>query len=251
MTRISWIRCAVFGLLAPSLNVLAEQTPLQQEHSSSSSTSSASGSSSIDIWHRVIPYASGATETDPSWSKRGRISMQGGQATWLSTEKDAFATLSADEGDLYQIGFEARHSPLDSGVVITNFVSVPECHLHTESAGPLKDTITLNVQSREDCAKPVHLSYKVHGAQVTRCQPGSRATSFNTTIRLSYPDTIASPRLHQPVMVNYQPDGTVKEPEPEKSFIQKYWMWIVPILLLLMTSGGGGEEEGAAPPARR
>lgn len=50
--------------------------------------------------------------------------MQDGQATWKA-DNDAFATLS-DDGDLYQVGFEGRHSPLDSKVAITNFVSVPE-----------------------------------------------------------------------------------------------------------------------------
>ncbi|KAG5357595.1 hypothetical protein CJU90_6435 [Yarrowia sp. C11] len=50
------------------------------------------------------------------------------------------------------------------------------------------------------------------------------------------------------------PEAAVREPvqlvnneilkdEPEKSFIQKYWMYIVPILLLLLL-GGGAPEEG-------
>lgn len=72
----------------------------------------------------MIPYASGASADEPSWSKRGTINVQDGQATWKA-DNDAFATLS-DEGDLYQIGFEAKHSPLDKKVAITDFVSVPE-----------------------------------------------------------------------------------------------------------------------------
>ncbi|KAG5365664.1 hypothetical protein CJU89_0055 [Yarrowia sp. B02] len=50
------------------------------------------------------------------------------------------------------------------------------------------------------------------------------------------------------------PEAGIKEPvqlvnneilkeEPEKTFIQKYWMYIVPILLLLLL-GGGAPEEG-------
>ncbi|AOW06278.1 hypothetical protein B0I72DRAFT_139002 [Yarrowia lipolytica] len=50
------------------------------------------------------------------------------------------------------------------------------------------------------------------------------------------------------------PEAAIKEPvqlvnneilkdEPEKTFIQKYWMYIVPILLLLLL-GGGAPEEG-------
>jgi ER membrane protein complex subunit 10 len=41
-----------------------------------------------------------------------------------------------------------------------------------------------------------------------------------------------------PVVVT--PDGQLPEEEVEKTFLQKYWMYILPIILLALTSGGGG-----------
>lgn len=42
-------------------------------------------------------------------------------------------------------------------------------------------------------------------------------------------------------------DGKVIAPPPEKSFIQKYWIYIVPVLVIMMMGGG---EEAAAPPKK-
>ena len=41
-----------------------------------------------------------------------------------------------------------------------------------------------------------------------------------------------------PVVVT--PDGQPPEEEVEKTFLQKYWMYILPIIILALTSGGGG-----------
>lgn len=41
-----------------------------------------------------------------------------------------------------------------------------------------------------------------------------------------------------PVVVT--PDGQPLEDEEEKTFLQKYWMYILPIIILALTSGGGG-----------
>ncbi|ANB15064.1 hypothetical protein AWJ20_2684 [Sugiyamaella lignohabitans] len=38
-------------------------------------------------------------------------------------------------------------------------------------------------------------------------------------------------------------DNKIPEPPVEKSFIQKYWMYILPVALMLLVSGGGGEQQ--------
>ena len=69
-----------------------------------------------------------------------------------------------------------------------------------------------------------------------------RPSSESTTVVNVIPDrSIAegpNPVLNTPVVVN--PDGQPSEEEVEKTFLQKYWMYILPIVILLMTSGGGG-----------
>ena len=42
------------------------------------------------------------------------------------------------------------------------------------------------------------------------------------------------PQLHAPPP--FTPEGEVVQPVPEKSFIQKYWMYIAALLLILRTS---------------
>jgi hypothetical protein len=53
-----------------------------------------------------------------------------------------------------------------------------------------------------------------------------------------------NPVLNAPVVVN--PDGQLPEEEVEKTFIQKYWMYFIPLIVILLTSGGGGggEQQG-------
>jgi hypothetical protein len=44
------------------------------------------------------------------------------------------------------------------------------------------------------------------------------------------------------------PKGETDAPEEvEKTFIQKYWIYIIPVVFILLTSGGGGgqQEEGS------
>lgn len=47
------------------------------------------------------------------------------------------------------------------------------------------------------------------------------------------------PALKEPVRLV---DNDVPKEEPPKSFLQKYWIYIVPPLIMLMVSGGGGAE---------
>lgn len=49
-----------------------------------------------------------------------------------------------------------------------------------------------------------------------------------------------TPHLNKPVVVN--PDGKVDEQEPEKSFFQKYWMFIAGFIVLQLVMAGGGDK---------
>lgn len=47
-------------------------------------------------------------------------------------------------------------------------------------------------------------------------------------------------------------DGKVVPPAAEKSFIQKYWLYIVPALIIIMMSGGEEPgKEGTASAAKK
>jgi hypothetical protein len=47
-----------------------------------------------------------------------------------------------------------------------------------------------------------------------------------------------NPVLLPPVIVN--PDGEPPEEEVEKTFIQKYWIYLIPLAFILLSSAGGG-----------
>jgi hypothetical protein len=71
------------------------------------------------------------------------------------------------------------------------------------------------------------------------------STSSSTSIHV-IPDRLIpygpEPVLNTPVAVN--PDGIPPVEEKEKTLIEKYWIYLIPLLLIVLTSGGGGGGEG-------
>ncbi|CAG8525576.1 10094_t:CDS:10 [Acaulospora morrowiae] len=64
--------------------------------------------------------------------------------------------------------------------------------------------------------------------------------NFKTTVHTIKSVNGASPKLTRALPL--KEDGTVEKPPEEKSFLQKYWWYLIPILILLSTSGA--PEEG-------
>ncbi|KAG6869307.1 hypothetical protein C0993_000060 [Termitomyces sp. T159_Od127] len=67
----------------------------------------------------------------------------------------------------------------------------------------------------------------------------------NTTVMIQGSHFPPLPHLASPPPIT--PDGQPVTPVPEKTFLQKYWMYIAALLLATMLAGGGEEEK----PARR
>ncbi|KAK9360484.1 hypothetical protein V1504DRAFT_476081 [Lipomyces starkeyi] len=62
-----------------------------------------------------------------------------------------------------------------------------------------------------------------------------------TTARAQSSDALVLPPNRGPVAILKAPVTSTKQAQDEnKSFIQKYWMFIVPLLLVFMLGGGGG-----------
>lgn len=64
----------------------------------------------------------------------------------------------------------------------------------------------------------------------------------STDVQLKSPSPAFRPRLKTPTPMSA--DGQPVKAEPEKSFIQKYWMYIVPALIILLVLPAGPEEGG-------
>lgn len=78
----------------------------------------------------------------------------------------------------------------------------------------------------------------------------------NSTIKVSVrkPEKLVEPILKPyPIHKNagYLPDGRVKDPGPEKGFLSKYWMYILPVVVLLVMGGGQPPEENGQASTER
>lgn len=81
-----------------------------------------------------------------------------------------------------------------------------------------------------------HMSYVVKPSQ-----------SSDTIVKVITDNSIPSgpdPVLNPPVKV--AADGQPPAEEVEKTFLQKYWIYILPLVFILLTSGGGGGGGGTA-----
>ncbi|KAJ3286453.1 hypothetical protein HK104_009034 [Borealophlyctis nickersoniae] len=140
---------------------------------------------------------------------------------------------SADDEDndmttLYRVSVKD-----EEGSVQLN-ASVPLCLVRSSG---YRDQFTLHLS---DMGSLWHLDYLVSASE---CQKDSRASgpvTFKSKVEVAKPVEGARPILEQ--IVQATPDG---KPPPEKTFLQKYWMYILPIVIILVM-GGGGEEPRAA-----
>jgi hypothetical protein len=93
--------------------------------------------------------------------------------------------------------------------------------------GPVKEEITLYL-SPDNVV--YHISYLL--------RPSTTSETLVNVIPYKLIPEGPEAKLNTPVVVN--PDGQPPVEEVEKTFIQKYWVYALPILLILLTSGGGG-----------
>jgi len=94
--------------------------------------------------------------------------------------------------------------------------------------------------------KPYALDYFVSPVPYDGSCPEQSTFTFglpkNTTLLIQYPTKPPQPTLKTPPPLT--PEGTPVVPVPEKSFIQKYWMYMGAVLIAILMTGGGEPEEG-------
>ncbi|KAF9451654.1 hypothetical protein P691DRAFT_772955 [Macrolepiota fuliginosa MF-IS2] len=166
----------------------------------------------------------------------------------LSEDLAAFSQLDVPLDSLfYQVALQRKGEDQSSW----DFSSIKACHLPQVTS----QTIILHTQD----AKPFAVDYFASPIPLDgSCpQPGPRPkkklipispfTAFaenvrglNTTVLLKSPHAPPLPELRNPQPVT--PAGLPIQPVPEKSFIQKYWMYIATAFVVLLLVGG--EDEG-------
>jgi len=148
---------------------------------------------------------------------------------------------------LYQVALSHEG---DTSQATWDFSSVKACYLNQAIA----EVVTLHVNHD---LKPYALDYFVSPIPGDGSCPRSKtkvatpaeamktfsvgARYLNTTVLQRIAGTPPLPELRAPPPLS--PEGEVVTPVPEKSFIQKYWMYIGAIVLVFLVTGGPEEEQ--------
>ncbi|KDQ20699.1 hypothetical protein BOTBODRAFT_26717 [Botryobasidium botryosum FD-172 SS1] len=194
----------------------------------------------LRLHHRIISPDS----PDSQFTLRGTIEVTPTGATLSSADKGLASLLeqSRTQNDaFYQLALE-REGDVDQDSWAIS--PVKTCHL----ASSTSEIIRLHVGSS---GAAFALDYFV--SPVPRdgsCSSAlSRVPSLgNTTVTLKYPTQPPRPKLRVPPPLTAE--GQPLVPPPEKTFIQKYWIYGVIIFMFMVLSGAGPDEpEAAARPA--
>ncbi|KAF9534192.1 hypothetical protein CPB83DRAFT_889197 [Crepidotus variabilis] len=158
-------------------------------------------------------------------------------AEGFKTFSEALQSLEGDpSGVLYQVAL-ARAD--DKSQATYDFSSVKLCHLNQAN----KEHIYLHVS---DDDTPFALDYFVgpipkDGSCPRKISSSTSITNFapnyqklNTTVVMRRPSMPPLPDLRTPPPIS--PEGQVVEPVPEKSFLQKYWMYMVGLLIFFLVA---------------
>ncbi|KAJ3183420.1 hypothetical protein HDU87_006739 [Geranomyces variabilis] len=164
------------------------------------------------------PSLRGSIVYDPASLKRSANKYVAGSATAGSVVS---AGANTDPREMYRVYVEG------DGVKLT--AAVPLCMLE---ASEYQEQITLHLDSN---GVPWHLDYLV-GA--TSCEKPAKPLGRTPKTLVFIERALAGTRPKLEQMVETTVDG---KPEPEKSFIQKYWFYIVPAVLILLLQSGGEE----------
>ena len=74
--------------------------------------------------------------------------------------------------------------------------------------------------------------------------PSPHPTRFDTHLLSTQPQHPPAPPLKQPLPT--MQDGSIAQPPPEKSFIQKYWIYLIPVAILLLMPPAEDEKKDPA-----
>ncbi|KAJ4478266.1 hypothetical protein J3R30DRAFT_3702996 [Lentinula aciculospora] len=211
--------------------------------------------SNFNIYHRIFspgapefPFVQRGVTDDSHFQPSSSLSQQ-----WLDFENVLEGLLSTPEVDLgrvlYQVALESEGADRDIS-------SVKLCHIPLITS----ESIILHTPHSAQINTPYAIDYfvapipddgtcpRLSSGPAALPSPFHALSKLNTTI-IHRPATLPPlPQLRTPPQLTAE--GAPVQPPPEKSFVQKYWMYIVAVLFALMMTSGGAEEEGQSRAGR-
>ncbi|KAJ1826229.1 hypothetical protein LPJ56_002287 [Coemansia sp. RSA 2599] len=118
-------------------------------------------------------------------------------------------------------------------------LSLPRCRLNGERAP--KETFVVHMAQDGSLLRVDYSAGKLENCKKAPIPVESPA--FSTSVVVKRRVQGPSPELAMAANIDLS-TGKEKEPEPQKSFLVKYWYYIVPIVLLLMLGGEEPQQEG-------
>ncbi|KII94843.1 hypothetical protein PLICRDRAFT_149099 [Plicaturopsis crispa FD-325 SS-3] len=154
---------------------------------------------------------------------------------------------------LYQVAIER---PGDKHEAHWDISSAKACHLPLSTAETVVlhlaangepfalDYFLANVPHDGACPRPKRKSKSSGTAFDISTHPIFSGAANASTVLLRTPHLPPLPELRTPPPLS--PEGAPVQPVPEKSFVQKYWIYIVLVLGAFLLTGGGEEEPARA-----
>ncbi|KAJ3330943.1 hypothetical protein HDU76_004451 [Blyttiomyces sp. JEL0837] len=183
----------------------------------------------FEVWHSIndAPYTLRGKIAISALTKRTGHKYEDSKS--LSGGKEIIGK-HASLSDLYHLQIRGSVSGIDLKLNAT----LRLCNL--QSAG-LKEHITFHV---DQSGIPYHVDYVVPAATCDSSKKLPAVAAFKPQIHISQSLEGVRPKLEQ--IVAETKDG---KPEKPQSFLQKYWMYLIPIVVIMLM-GGGGEEPAPA-----
>ncbi|KAM0756539.1 hypothetical protein T439DRAFT_321249 [Meredithblackwellia eburnea MCA 4105] len=205
----------------------------------------------LPLYHRTLSFSNTHLPTIPSWTKRGIINVDANlDQAWLEIDdvtKDAFELLPAGERYQLAVGGEGEHTPeKDYSIIIAD-----SCILFHPPKTTLNETLVLYLTSAPE-SHFSHFRYytsSVEGCQTPAANDGGwleRGGKGTFTVRVERGSEVEPIQWQEVQPVVMGEDGKVVPPPKEKSFLEKYWTYILPVVLVLLLSGPAEEEGGGA-----
>jgi len=152
---------------------------------------------------------------------------------------EAFTTVADPDLLMYQVSLERSGDRIESQWDLS---SVKMCH-HYFATSEFVYLHTLDSDATTPHAIDYFISPVPHNGACPKSKPKSFQTlarNVNTTVILKSPSLPPLPSLKTPPPLSTE--GEPIAPIPEKTFLQKYWIYIVGFLLVTLITGGGPEE---------
>ncbi|GAA5940368.1 uncharacterized protein JCM15063_002614 [Sporobolomyces koalae] len=218
----------------------------------------------LQLYHRFQ-----TSQAPSNWIKRGDLVVEGtdsselrfepSESSWddLALPETLETVRQGHEWDAPRYELSVRTSALVDDAAAT-FVSIDLCELFsTEPTKTLEETLVLHVARDDPEMRSIGVQYSTRRSD-NACRLKSDdvrararfALKDRLHARIERAQIIPTPQLPQPVesktRVQVDKDGKVIPPAPPKSFLQKYWMYILPAVVFVLIGGGGADEAGAA-----